>query len=52
MNSTVLTERAAGSPQTRLISLGVFAVVLVAAAIYVGVQLGHDLHVAPTSPVF
>jgi PiT family inorganic phosphate transporter len=52
MNSTVLTEHAAGAPLTRRISLGVFAAVLVAAAIYVGVQLGHDLHVAPTSPVF
>src|SRR6187402_2074541 len=52
MNSTVLSEPTAGSPLTRYLSLGVFAAVLLAAAIYVGSQLGHDLHVAPTSPAF
>jgi PiT family inorganic phosphate transporter len=52
MNSTVLSEPTAGSPLTRYLSLGVFAAVLLAAAIYVGSQLGHDLTVAPTSPTF
>ncbi|MDQ7997302.1 MAG: inorganic phosphate transporter [Luteibacter sp.] len=52
MNSTVLTEQAAGSPRTRLLSLGIFTLVLLVATVYVAMQLGHDLHVAPTSPVF
>jgi PiT family inorganic phosphate transporter len=52
MNSTVLSEQATGSPQTRMISLGVFGGVLLAAAIYVGSQLGHDLLAAPSSPTF
>jgi PiT family inorganic phosphate transporter len=52
MNSTVLSEPTAGSPLTRYVSLAVFAAVLLAAAIYVGSQLSHDLTVAPTSPTF
>ncbi|MET0937181.1 MAG: inorganic phosphate transporter [Luteibacter sp.] len=52
MNSTVLSEPSNGSPQLRYISLAIFAGVLLAAAIYVGTQLGHDLTVAPSSPAF
>jgi inorganic phosphate transporter, PiT family len=52
MNSTVLSEQAVGSPQTRMISLLVFGGVLLAALIYIGSQLGHDLTVAPASPTF
>jgi len=52
MNSTVLSSQPVGSPQTRMISLLVFGGVLLAAAIYVGSQLGHDLTVAPASPTF
>jgi PiT family inorganic phosphate transporter len=52
MNSTVLSSQPVGSPQTRMISFLVGAGVLLAAAIYVGSQLGHDLTVAPASPTF
>jgi PiT family inorganic phosphate transporter len=47
-----LSEPSTGSPQLRYVSLAIFAGVLLAAAIYVGSQLGHDLTVAPTSPTF
>jgi len=52
MQSTVLSEQAAGSPRSRVLTLGIFGAVLFGAALYVAWQLGHDLHVAPSSPVF
>jgi PiT family inorganic phosphate transporter len=52
MNSTVLTNQPVGSPAVRRLSLGIFGGVLLAAAIYVGSQLGHDLLSAPSSPAF
>jgi PiT family inorganic phosphate transporter len=52
MQSTVLQQPIAGSARIRRISLGVFSLVLVAAGIYVAVQLGRDLQQAPASPTF
>jgi inorganic phosphate transporter, PiT family len=49
MNSVVLDEGVKGSPVQRYLGFGLFGSFLLAAAIYVASQLGHDLQVVPSS---
>jgi inorganic phosphate transporter, PiT family len=52
MNSSVLMENVKGPAQTRYLGFGIFALCLLGAAIYVGMQLGADLKAIPSSPTF
>ena len=50
MNSTTsydLIDSVKGSPNQRLFGFGIFGLCLLIAAVYVGVQLNHDLTIIP-----
>jgi PiT family inorganic phosphate transporter len=49
MNTSALMDDVKGPARTRYLGFGAFAALLLACAIYVGMQLTHDLEVVPAS---